>query len=144
MTPSEFQFINPILSNLNYKLHSEFDKGGNESLLITPRFNTDIQRDTDNPRAIVEFTVVIGDMDPQLSPFFIELTVSSLFVWKDSLSEEVITTFLSENAPAVLLSYARPIVSSITNMGPYAPYTIPFFNFAASETSSEAVNPESD
>ena len=130
MTPSEFQFINPILSNITYRLHSEFDISAGEPVPIKNEFKTDIQRDTDNPKAIVDLTVIIGDMDPKLSPFFIELTVSSLFVWNESLSENDLHNLLTVNAPAVLLSYARPVVSSITNMSPYSSYNIPFFNFA--------------
>ena len=56
------------------------------------------------------------------------------FTWND-LDDEMVDTLLRQNAPALLLSYARPIIASITNASKFPTYNIPFFDF-----SEESVN----
>ena len=52
------------------------------------------------------------------------------FKWDSNLQEKNVEIFLNQNAPALLLSYARPIVSMVTNASHYPAYNIPFINFA--------------
>ena len=41
----------------------------------------------------------------------------------------MVNSMLNVNAPALLLGYMRPIVSSITNSSALPVYNIPFINF---------------
>lgn len=129
MTQSGFQFANPIISKINYVIHPEFKRDKDEVLTITNSFKTNINRSKTDRKAIVELNISIGDNDSQKEPFYIELTIGASFKWDEAYSEETVCDLLSVNAPALLLSYARPIVSTITNMSPYASYNIPFYNF---------------
>ena len=50
--------------------------------------------------------------------------------WNSELEDSKVNSFLNQNAPALLLSYARPIISMITNASRFPAYNIPFINFA--------------
>ena len=129
MTQSGFQFANPIISKINYVVHSEFKWNKEEPLSITNSFKTNISPSKSSRKAIVELDILIGDIDPQKEPFYIEMTIGAPFKWDEAYADETIRDLLSVNAPALLLSYARPIISTITNMSPYPSYDIPFYNF---------------
>ena len=62
-------------------------------------------------------------------PFELEIKVASDFKWDDSLSDEKVEYMLNTNAPALLLSYMRPIVANITNASKIPAYNLPFINF---------------
>ena len=51
------------------------------------------------------------------------------FRWMEGFEKEQIDLLVSQNAPALLLSYARPIISMTTNASHYPAYNIPFINF---------------
>jgi len=129
MTQSGFQFANPIISKINYVVHSDFKRNPGEPLSITNSFKTNISPSETDHKAIVELDILIGNTDSQKEPFYIELTIGASFKWDDAYADETIRDLLSVNAPALLLSYARPIISTITNMSPYPAYDIPFYNF---------------
>lgn len=79
---------------------------------------------------IVELTIKIGKKElKQNIPFYIELVIGSAFTWNDVFDENTLQILLSQNAPALLLSYARPIIHSLTSMTPFPAYNVPFYNF---------------
>ena len=129
MVQSGFQFPNPIIYKINYVVHSDFKRNKEEPLSVTNSFKTNVSPKEDERRAIVELEISIGSMDSQKEPFYIELTIGASFRWDEAYAEETIRDLLSINAPALLLSYARPVISTITNMSPYPAYNIPFYNF---------------
>lgn len=51
------------------------------------------------------------------------------FMWEEAIGEERAKQLLNINAPAVLLSYIRPMVSSMTNSSKYPALNIPFIDF---------------
>lgn len=129
MKQSGFQFANPIISRINYMIHPNFTWDKEEALTITNSFKTNISRKANACQAIVELSITIGNPDETKEPFFIEMTIGASFRWEDAYTEDTIRDLLSINAPALLLGYARPIVSTITSMSPYPAYDIPFYNF---------------
>ena len=54
--------------------------------------------------------------------------MASDFKWED-LDEKTVDSMLNLNAPALLLSYMRPIVANITNSSKFPTYNLPFINF---------------
>lgn len=129
MKQSGFQFANPIISKINYIVHPTFVWNKEEALSITNSFKTNISRKENTCQAIVELTVIVGDPDETKEPFYVEMTIGASFKWDDAYTEDTIRDLLSVNAPALLLGYARPIISTITSMSPYPAYDIPFYNF---------------
>ena len=62
------------------------------------------------------------------APFKLKIKVASDFKW-EYIEEERVNAMLKNNAPALLLSYMRPIVASITNSSNFPAYNLPFMNF---------------
>ena len=58
------------------------------------------------------------------------LVVASDFKWED-LDDDTVEKLLNSNAPALLLSYMRPIVANLTNASNLPVYNLPFVNFKA-------------
>ena len=129
MKQSGFQFTNPIISKINYEFHPNFIWDKEKGLSIANAFKTQIGRNQTENSAYVELTILLGNTDQQKSPFYIEMIIGASFKWDNAYTEKTINDLLSINAPALLLSYARPMVATITNMSPYPSYRIPFYNF---------------
>ena len=128
MKESNFKFTNPIVEKLVYNISEKYNPS------ITPtvnnNFEVNIARSESSNEAIVRLKVTVdGNLDDANSPFSVSLTIGAKFIWDDSYDEETISSLLSINAPALLLGYARPIISSITTTCPCGAYNLPFYNF---------------
>lgn len=128
MKKSDFKFSNPILLKTEFLLNKKFEN--DEKIVIGNSFNVSINLDENDNKAIVELTIKIGKKElKQNIPFYIELVIGSAFTWNDVFDENTLQILLSQNAPALLLSYARPIIHSLTSMTPFPAYNVPFYNF---------------
>lgn len=127
MKRSNLKFTNPIITRLNYEINANNNQP--DKIAISNAFNVNVERLEDKCEAVVELNIIIGNKEENPSPFFIDMVIGAAFKWDDSYDEETVQSLLSVNAPALLLGYARPIISTITNMSPYATYNIPFYNF---------------
>ena len=63
------------------------------------------------------------------SPFFISITQSGKFEYPSNLDKNNLENLLNINAPAVLLSYIRGLISQITAFSGYPALIIPLMNF---------------
>lgn len=131
MKTSQFQFSNPVLKKLDFQVNSNFKPEAQSEVAVSLKFNVNIHRDSQNPRAIVELTVIIGD-DAD-SPFKITVMESAKFRWDSELDEDHVDFLLNKNAPAVLISYIRPTISVITAASPFSAYNLPLIDFASEE-----------
>ena len=127
---STFQFTNPILLGLNFTLNRQYDS--TEDVPIKTDFNVQIHKHNEKREAIVELTLDIGEQTNQ-APFFISVTEGAKFTWNE-LADSRIEYLLSNNAPALLLGYIRPIVATVTSSSPYETYHIPFIDFTKANT----------
>lgn len=127
MEPSVFQFTNPVLTGTQFSVNSEFC---NEKELQMPvHINVANNWDKKSCRAAVQLTVSIGQENNDF-PYFLQVIMNADFKWQqDVYKPEDITNLLSKNAPALLLSYVRPIVANITNASPFPVQNLPFFDF---------------
>ena len=118
MKSSKFQFVdNPVFV-------SEADDGEIE---MQNSFNIQVKRSKDENRANVELTLETNT-ENERAPFKLQIKVASDFKWED-LDEKTVDSMLNLNAPALLLSYMRPIVANITNSSKFPTYNLPFINF---------------
>ena len=85
-----------------------------------------LDENTDN-EALVSLNIVIGEKSKSF-PFYLSITMSAQFVC-DKNKSEIFHELLETNAPALLLSYARPIVSVITSQSGFPTLNLPFMNF---------------
>ena len=126
MKISNFKFSNPQLVKLNFEAN-ENGKFDRETDFIDISISNNIHKENEN-EAVVELEIVIGENTTD-SPFSISLVIGAQFRLDDTIEETTFDRLLQVNAPAVLLSYARPIVSSITTQAGMKPLNLPFLNF---------------
>ncbi|NLJ18365.1 protein-export chaperone SecB [Globicatella sulfidifaciens] len=124
LTLSEFQFKNPELINVSFNINDGYDKS--EFTGITLNSTTEVSKTSDTNDAFVQLNLEIGD---DHSPFYIGIKIKAKFNWNEEIDEQVVDKMLSYNAPALLLGYIRPMVSTITSWSKYPAYNIPFIDF---------------
>jgi len=64
-------------------------------------------------------------------PFQIKIEIEGYFNWDDELEKNAVLldTMLKQNAPAILFSYVRPLITLITVEANMPPLVIPLMNF---------------
>lgn len=130
---SIFQFSNPALLKLDFKINNSFCSNDGEEIKLTLKVETRINREKNAEEALVVLCVNIGETTAS-SPFYVYAEESANFKWqRGAYDEEAINRLLKQNAPALLLSYLRPIIANITGASPYSAYNIPFMNFRESQ-----------
>lgn len=129
MKQSNFRFSKPMVSKIDYSINEDFDS--DNRLNISNKFNVSISRDKNESMAIVDLGICIGKKDfEKTDPFYIDMVIGAVFSWDESCYDDsTLNSLLSINAPALLLGYARPLISTITSMSPFPPYNLPFYNF---------------
>ena len=127
MKESNFQFTDPSLTFMQFQENRKFsiEKGKEIEIQTSVNVrNTKISED----EAVVELLIKLGDKG-NTSPFYLETIFMAKFKWVLGVEEDKVDLFLNQNAPALLLSYARPIISMTTNASHFPAYNIPFINF---------------
>lgn len=126
MKKSKLQFKNPKLKRLEFEINEQFK---NENLLgLDLNAKTSIDR-TEN-KAIVSLTLNIFEKENiEDAPFFIDIEMSGEFRWPESIDEDTLEILLNSNAPAILLSYIRPYISTITSGAGYPALILPLIDF---------------
>lgn len=128
MKESNFQFTDPSLVFMKFQENKEFSIEKGKEIEIQTELRVSNTKISEN-EAVVELQINLGD-EGEKSPFYLETVFMAKFKWVPDLEEIKINLFLNQNAPALLLSYARPIISMTTNASHFPAYNIPFINFA--------------
>lgn len=126
---SKFQFKNPTLNNLSFCINEDFKEEKYNGLgdIIS---NLEIKKLNDQNKALVILSLKIGDKSDE-KPFCIEICMQSEFIW-ENLDDEKVNSLLRLNAPALLVSYMRPYISTVTNGSKYPIFNLPFIDFSKS------------
>lgn len=133
MKKSDFQFSNPYLTKLNFKINDDFDKDDyNGGMSIESEITQEVI--TPGEEARVSLLLKLGN-ESNIYPFYFEIEMTALFKIVNSNSSTQInhsfSKLINTNAPAMLLSYARPIISLITSQSGMPAFYIPFINFTS-------------
>lgn len=126
---SGFQFKNPILTKLNYNINPE-------GLKKIENIQTNIRVDNflkEKKEATVALNLKMGNED---TAFALEIEMQSKFKWNKSFNANQIDNLLNQNAPALLLSYMRPLVSETTGYG-FNSVMLPFIDFSNNSPNHE-------
>ena len=120
---SLFQFTNPYLIKSFFEENVDFnDELETEMELVT---ETKVNR-TSEKTALV--TLLFKNAGDNL-PFNVEIIMSSEFEWQDeNMGEEILENLLVINAPALILSYIRPLIATLTSVSRFPTWHIPFIN----------------
>lgn len=130
MIESSFQFTNPSMVSMVFEENTGFKIKKGQEIEIQTELNIENTKLSED-EAIVEIKIKLGKKG-EGAPFFLETVFMASFKWERNMEANRVEVLLSQNAPALLLSYARPIVSMITNASHYPAYNIPFVNFTKS------------
>ena len=131
---SKFQFTSPRLRSAWFSLNDDYDFDS-EEMIANPSFNLEVlELSYENNNAVVLLKIDInnkeesGEEDLKKSPFFCSVEIFDEFTW-EGLNQDEVDAMVHINAPALLLSYARPIISNLVIASPLPNYNIPFINF---------------
>lgn len=129
---SAFQFTNPSLIELEYGINEGYFCDENKEVNISINMSVKVEKKDVCNEARVSLTVELGGKGEEL-PFYVTAAEAASFRWKENLDQEKIDKLLNQNAPSLLLSYLRPIISQITAASPFGIFNIPFMNFTKHE-----------
>lgn len=123
MKESFFQFSDPQLTYIEFSINPNFNEEIFDGFALESHVTNSVL--DENRETLVSLELLIGDTE-ESQPFNIKIVMSAHFICnKDGYLEKLSKT----NAPALLLSYARPIVSLITSQAGYPSFNLPFINF---------------
>lgn len=125
MQTSSLKFSDPRLERLEFYINDDFDAENFNGIQIANDV-TKLLHDSNGGinTATMQLSLFIGDKES--SPFYIIIKMSADFYCDDT---KLFNKLIDTNAPALLLSYSRPIVSLITAQSKYPSFDIPFINF---------------
>lgn len=136
MKESVFKFRNPVLESIRFDINDEFNEEEYDGVGISGE--TLISRMRDKNMAVVRFYLKIGE-NAQTVPFVIEISMKAEYQWEESMEEEKVKKLLQSNAPALILSYMRPIVANITGSSKYPMFHIPYIDLSENEAVFEEI-----
>ena len=127
MKVSDFQFTNPCLVSMNFRENEDFriEEGKGIQIKTGIDFSEELISQTE---AAVSIKIKLTN-EGNSAPFELEAEFTANFRWSEALDEQRRDSLLKQNAPALLVSYARPIVAMITNASRFPAFNIPFINF---------------
>ena len=139
-TKSAFQFTNPELVSLEFEKNTTFQRNAKVELpisLLSMVSADETDEETKEKKARISIEISVGSKESG-SPFFLKATESANFKWRsEDYNDEQTSFLLSQNAVALLISYIRPIISSITSSSGLPAYNLPFLNLSELEDKKE-------
>ena len=126
MKQSQFQFSKPTIENINYKIINIDIETIKQNKAIPVKTTVDVKKSESENKAIVKLNFYAQNTDS--FPFYIDITMSSQILWETADNTNFIDNILNYNVPAMILSYMRPIISSITSHSDYNSFDIPFLD----------------
>ena len=129
MNKSNFQFSRPFLRELSFKENEAFKQNNDSRNIVLRNFlSLNIKKDANESFALVELALEVKAVNEEEGPFHIKARIAAVFKWDPNMNQQI-DKMLKINAPALLLSYLRPIVSQSTSYTMFPSYDIPFINF---------------
>lgn len=124
---SNFQFTNPVLTELYFKENEEFNEENFEG--IDTEFTTRVDKNGDEAK--VSLTL---QAESEEYPFSLRVKMTSQFRWDEgTMTEDMIEEMLRINAPSLLISYIRTIVATVTSGSKFPTWHIPFIDMRKNE-----------
>ena len=117
----------PIISNLCFEISKNFDFSKNKKLEVEIKINTKVILKEENSASLKLYLELFPDKSKD-RPFYMQVVSIASFIWAEGLEEKIVENLLSVNAPAIMLSYIRPIISNITTYSGQPPLIIPLID----------------
>ncbi|MEG1811903.1 MAG: hypothetical protein RR337_01265, partial [Clostridia bacterium] len=119
MALSDFQFTSPVLLGIQMNVNKDYTPDKEKKVPIHAEANVNVLKvKALNEAQVTLYLSVNKDMSDS-APYVIEAEITSLFTWdKEAYTDEMLNGLLKQNAPALLISYIRPLIAMITNASP--------------------------
>lgn len=130
---SKFQFKKPNLAEIVFKENDQYISQENMKIKMPIQLSTKIDREGEN-LAKVSLRVKIGE-ESEKYPYFLCAIEESEFRWSEEILEDQVTLLLNQNAPALLLSYLRPVIAMVTSNTTFNQVDLPFMDFTKRDLS---------
>ncbi len=122
----------PRLNSVLYETNKGFNFEGSLPLEIKNTVNIIKGEEEQALEAIIVLKIDIFDKEEFAdAPFKMNVEIEGCFTWDKELSEkdELLNRLLKQNAPAILYSYIRPLITLITVEASMPPLVLPLMNF---------------
>lgn len=126
MKKSFFQLIDQSIEKIEFLKNDNYSQ---KEIALEFKSKVNIKNQRENQAEVfLNFTIFDKEKFTEI-PFFIDITMKGIFKWEEETPEDMVKSLLNTNAPAVLLSYIRSIISQITAYSGYSTLIIPLINF---------------
>lgn len=133
MKESVFQLIGkPRISKFEFQLNREYKFSGEIKLELSNNIQISKGIDEHANQAMVRLNLGIFETcNFNDSPFKIHTEIEGNFKWDEDSEkdQDSLNIMLKQNAPAILYSYIRPIITMMTVEANLPPLVIPLMNF---------------
>jgi preprotein translocase subunit SecB len=130
---SDLQLLGkPKLNNIIYETNRDFEIEGPLPLEISNDIRIIKDADEQTTEAIVVLKIdIFAARELAEVPLKLSIEIEGCFKWTNELQEnkELLDILLRQNAPAILYSYLRPIITLITVEANLPPLVLPLINF---------------
>lgn len=136
MKNSEFQLINkPIIKKSYFELNEDFLNKDKEILLDIKNTVSVFTNECSDEAKVTLDLWIFKDKDFDEIPFRINILIEGEFAWNEAIGdkEEILNILLNQNAPAILYSYIRPVITSMTVEANISPLVIPIMDFTKND-----------
>ncbi len=132
MKPSSFQLINkPRVTKNIFQVNSEYDFSNEVLLEIDKNIKVAKKLKEEMVATVILELRFFENKDLNQVPFKLEMEIEGIFEWDEELEDNPnqLEILLKENAPAILYSYLRPIITTTSIDANLPPLVIPLMNF---------------
>lgn len=130
MHKSNFKFKNPKLTQLEFKVNENYNS--NSMITLDIKDDISVKNISETAARVILRLQIFEEKDFDDVPFIINIEMHGDFSWSNDMNEDIVKVLLKQNAPAVLLSYMRPYITTITTGSGYPPLILPLMNFVES------------
>lgn len=127
MQKSSFQFSNPHIERIDFRINEATINSDN--LPINMEVKSEI--DSEKNESITKLNIIVGELDNDkdllLNSIYFNGVISANFKWNENTKNP--EKMLRVNGGAVLLSYFRPILATLTMQAGIKPLNLPFVDF---------------
>ena len=126
MERSNLQYKDPKIEKIDFEINN--DDEYNPDLPVSIEVNSDIDQESNTSTTKLKLTVgECNENHKVLTAFYFCGIISANFHWNENVKNP--ERMLQINGGSMLLSYIRPILSSITMQAGLKPLNLPFIDF---------------
>ncbi len=137
MKESSFQLVGkPQVTKVQFEINKDFVFEKEVALEISNNVRVLKNSNEKKNESIVILSIDVFPSEELADvPFKMEIEIQGCFIWDEILANDNVQldAMLKQNAPAVLYSYLRPIITLVTVEANMPPLVLPLMNFIEAE-----------